>query len=104
MVVERPAPEVVLAHLEGLFDLEQPVVSLDHERRCDAGQVGDVALEPGQLPRFGLQIPVDALGRAVQPDEPVAFDRRLALTARSALATCSSIPCRVRRARSARYW
>jgi hypothetical protein len=65
------------------FDLEQPVVSGDHELRGDGGavgaglQVGDVALDPGQRPGFGLQFPVDAVGALAELDEPVPLDRCL---------------------------
>jgi hypothetical protein len=40
-------------------------------------QVRDVALQPGQGTRFGLQVTVDALGATGELDEPVPPDRRL---------------------------
>jgi hypothetical protein len=53
------------------------VVGGDHELRARAGQVGDVALDPGQRPRLGLQGAVDGLVGADELDEAVAFDRHL---------------------------
>jgi hypothetical protein len=53
---------------------------------------------------FGFQIPVNRLRRTGEFDKPIAFDGRVAATARWALATCSSMPRTVRRARSRRYW
>ena len=44
-----------------------------------AGEVGGVALPPGQRPGLGLQVAVDALGRTGELDEPIAFDRCLPL-------------------------
>jgi hypothetical protein len=41
-------------------------------------KVGDVALQPGQVPGLSLQFAVDALDRAVEGDEPVPLDRRQA--------------------------
>jgi hypothetical protein len=38
------------------------------------GEVGDVALAPGQRPGLGLQVPVDGVGAGAELDEPVAFD------------------------------
>ena len=80
-VVDRPGLQVGLRHAEALLDLEEPVVGADHEVRGDrravrAGrEVGDVALDPGQVPGLRLQLAVDALGRAVEGDEPVPLDR-----------------------------
>lgn len=67
-------------------------------------QVGHGPLDPGQPPGLGLQLPVDGRAGAGEGEEPVPFDRRLALTAFVALATCSSIPRRVRRPRSCLHW
>jgi hypothetical protein len=53
------------------------VVGTDQELRARFGQVGDVALPPGQRASFGLQRAVDALGGAGEGDEPVALDRHL---------------------------
>ena len=50
VVVYQSGGEVVLGHAEGFFDLEQPVVDVDHELRARLGQVGDVALI---IPRSG---------------------------------------------------
>lgn len=59
------------------------MVGADHERWGDrgavgaGGEVGGVALPPGQRPRLGLQGPVHRLVGANEFDEPVAFDRHL---------------------------
>jgi hypothetical protein len=58
------------------LDLEEPVVGADDEVGGDGGAVGagseagDVALDPGQGPGFGLQFAVDALHGSVEGDEP----------------------------------
>jgi len=39
------------------------------------GEVGLVALDPGQGAGLGFQLAVDALDRAVEGDEPVPLDR-----------------------------
>jgi hypothetical protein len=63
------------------LDLEEPPVRAGHELRGDGGpvgtggEVGDVALQPGQGPGLRLVLAVDALGRAVEGDEPVPLDR-----------------------------
>jgi len=66
------APLAVLQDLRSeRVDLEEPAVGADHEARGDrgavraGGEVRDVALDPGQGPRFVLQFAVDALGGAV---------------------------------------
>jgi hypothetical protein len=104
VVIDGPGGQVVLGHPERRLDREQPVVGADHELRARVRQVGDAALPPGQRAGLGLQGAVDRLVGAHELDEPVAFDRHLPPTARSALVTCSSIPRSVRRARSDRYW
>jgi len=48
------------------------VVGADDELRGLIGQVGGVALDPGQGTGCGFQVAVDALGRPGQFDEPVA--------------------------------
>lgn len=58
--------------------LEQPVVGADDVFGCGVGDVGDVALDPGQCAGLGLQFTVDALGGVGELDEPVAFDGGLA--------------------------
>ena len=60
--------------------------------------------EVGQRSGFGLQFGVDGVGIAGELDEPVALDGNLPGDGFLGLATCSSIPPRVRRARSWRYW
>jgi len=83
-VVDRPGLQVRFRHPERFLDLEKLVVAADHEVRGDGlavrggGEVGLVALDPRQGPRFLLQVAVDALDRAFQGDEPVALDRRQA--------------------------
>jgi len=62
----------VFGHPEALLDAPQPVVGVDDELGSGAGQVGGVALQPGQGTGFGFQVAVDALGRPGQFDEPVA--------------------------------
>ena len=60
---------------------QSSVVAADHEVRGDrgavgaGGEVGDVALQPGQVPGLRLELAVDALDRAVEGDEPVPLDR-----------------------------
>ena len=60
------------------------MVGADHEFGGDrgavgaGGQVGDVALDPGQRPGLGLQFPVDGLGAVGELDEPVPLDLGLA--------------------------
>jgi hypothetical protein len=71
-------------HPECLFDLEELVVSADHELGRDRGavgagaQAGDVALDPGQRPGLVHQCAVHAPGAARKLDEPVPLDRNLA--------------------------
>ena len=83
------------------------MVAADDELRGDrgsvgaGGEVGDVALDPGQRLDLHLQVAVDALRCAVEGDEPVALDGASPATASAALTTYSSIPRSVRRARSA---
>jgi hypothetical protein len=54
------------------------------------------ALQPGEGSRLGLGLAVDALGGVVELNEPVSLD---GVSPATALATYSSIPRRVRRAR-----
>jgi hypothetical protein len=73
-----------------------------HRGSVGAGpQVGEVALEPGQVTGSGLELAVDALDGAVELDEPVPLDGGELGDHSGSLATCSSIPQSVRRARSA---
>jgi DNA-binding GntR family transcriptional regulator len=59
-----------------------PAVGADHELGRDrsavgaGGEVGDAVLQSGQGPGLGLKLAVDALGGAVELDEPVAPGRR----------------------------
>ena len=39
-------------------------------------QVGDIALDPGQCPGLGFQLPVDGVGALAELDEPVPLDWR----------------------------
>jgi site-specific DNA recombinase len=77
----RPFCQLRKDHL----DLEQPVVGADHELRGDrgavraGGQVGDVALDPGQRPGLGFQFAVHRPGAAGELDEPVPLHRGLAV-------------------------
>src|SRR5262249_21380904 len=60
-----------------------PVGGADHDlrghgRAVRAGpQVGDVALQPGQVPRLGFQLPVDGGGAGGELDEPIALEGHL---------------------------
>jgi hypothetical protein len=80
-VVDGPGLQVALGHPERFLDSEEPSVGADHELRGDRGavgagsQVGDVALQPGKVPCFRLELAVDALSGAVELDEPVPLDR-----------------------------
>ena len=104
-VVDRAGLQVVLGHPEGLLDAPEPVVGVDDEFGGLAGQVGGVALPARQ--GCGSWPPTRGSPLLVAP---VSWMYRLRLTAafpstaRSALATCSSMPRSVRRARSWRYW
>jgi hypothetical protein len=77
VVVDRSGLQVVLGHPEALLDAPQLVVGADDELWGLAGEVGGVALDPGQGSGFGLQVTVDALGATGELDEPVPLDRRL---------------------------
>jgi hypothetical protein len=55
----------------------RPLVGADHELRGRVGQVGDVALDPGQRAGLGFQGAVDGFVGADERDEPVALDRYL---------------------------
>jgi len=71
----------LLAIRERLLDLEEPAVGADHELGRDLGavraghEVGGISLEPGQGPRFGLEVAVYRMLAAGQGDEPVPLDR-----------------------------
>jgi RHS repeat-associated protein len=60
-VVDRAGLQVVFGHSERFFNLEQPVVGVDHELRGDRGavrargEVGDVPLQPGQGSCLGFE-------------------------------------------------
>jgi len=86
------------------------MVGSDRELRGDGrpvlanGEAGDVALQPGEIPGFGFQFAVDALGgggEPDEPDEPVALGRARPATTFAALATRSTMPRRVRPTQSA---
>jgi len=68
-VVDGPGLQAALGHPERLLDLEQLVVGADHElgrNRSAVGaswQVGNVAIQPGQVSGLGLE-PVDGAGGA----------------------------------------
>jgi hypothetical protein len=55
-------------------------IRIDHELRGHrrpvraSGEISDVAFQPGQRPGLDLQFAVDALGGAVELDEPVPLD------------------------------
>jgi hypothetical protein len=78
VVEDRPGGQVALGHPEGLLDLEQLVVGADHELGIHLDQVRDVAFPAGQGSSLGLEVPVHALGRAGELDEPVPLHRDLA--------------------------
>lgn len=102
-VVDRASLQVVLGHSEGLLDAPQLVVGVDDERRGLADEVGGVTPPAGQGAGLSLQLTVDALGRLVSLMNRLRLTVARPSTARWALATCSSMPRRVRRARSCRY-
>jgi hypothetical protein len=60
VVVDRAGLQVVFGHAESLLDAPQLVIGVDDELRGLFGEVGGVALEPGQAAGFGLQIAIDA--------------------------------------------
>lgn len=59
---------------KGLLDVVQAVVGADDCLGVGVGQVGDVALPPGQGAGPFLQVAVDAPGGAGQVHEAVALD------------------------------
>ena len=59
---------------KGLLDVVQTVVGADDCLGVGVGQVGDVALPPGQGPGPFLQVAVDAPDVARQAHKAVAFD------------------------------
>src|SRR5215207_11523907 len=77
VVVDRPGPKITLGHPEALLDLPQLVISAHHVLSSRRLQIGDVALQPGQGTRFGLEVTVDAAAAAGELDEPVPLHRRL---------------------------
>jgi hypothetical protein len=89
---------------KALLDSEQPVVGVDDELGRGVFDVGHVTLDAGERPRLGFELSVTLL---VPPD---SWMNRLRLTgilpatAFAALATCSSMPLSVLRARSCLYW
>jgi hypothetical protein len=109
-VVDRPGPQVVLSYPEAFFDVPEPVIAPDDEVRCDrravgtGGQVGDVALQPGQVPGPSLQLAVDAFVAPSSWMNGFRLTGARPATAFAALATCSPVPRSVRRARSALNW
>jgi hypothetical protein len=64
VVVDRSGLQVVFGHAEALLNAPQLVIGVDHELWGHGGEVGGVALEPGQPAGFGLQIAVDTRGAA----------------------------------------
>jgi len=63
---------------------------------------GGVALDPGQRPGFGLQFPVDAVVPSLSWMNRFRLIGAFPAMAFWALVTCSSMPRKVRRARSCR--
>ena len=53
------------------------MVGAHHVLRSRRLEVGDVALQPGQGTRFGLEVTVDAAAAGGELDEPVPLHRRL---------------------------
>ena len=108
-VVDRPGPQVVF-DMRKLFSMFQIVVAADDEVRGDrravgAGrQVGDVALQAGQVPGLRLELAVKLFVAPSRAMNRFRLTGAGPATALAALATCSSMPRSVRRARSARYW
>ena len=74
VVVDGACSQVGLGHAEGLLDVVQAVVGADDCLGVGVGQVGDVALPPGQGAGPFLQVAVDAPGGAGQVHEAVALD------------------------------
>ena len=68
-VVDGPGLQVALGHAEAFLDPHRAVVGADDELGGDrgavraGGQVGGVALDPGQGPGFGFESRFTALGR-----------------------------------------
>ena len=77
-VIDRPGGEVGLGHAEALLDLEESVVGADDELGARVGQVGDIALDPGQGSGLDLQLAVHRLRGVGQRDEPVPLHGGLA--------------------------
>ena len=93
-------PQIVLGHPEALLDAPQLAVGADDELRGRLVQVGDVALDPGQGTGLGLQVRLTLLSAPTSLMNRLRLTGTFPATAFSALATCSSIPRSVRRARS----
>ena len=83
MVVDGPGLQVAFGHPEGFLDLEQLVVGADDELRGHGrpvrayGEVGDVSLQPGQVPCLRFELAVDALDRAVEGESVLRRGRAL---------------------------
>jgi hypothetical protein len=77
VVIDRPGPEVVLRHAEGVLDPPQVVVGADHPGRVRVDDVGDVRLPASQRAGLRLKVPIDRRGATGEGDKPVPFDRCL---------------------------
>jgi len=86
---------------ERFLDVPEPVVGADHELRCLVGDVGDAALDAGQVAGLASSTRFTDLSAPVITMNRLRFTGAFPATARSAFAICSSMPRSVRRARSA---
>ena len=61
-MIDRAGLPGVLGHAEGLLDMPELVVDIDHEVGILTDQFGGVFLAPGQRPGLGLHKPSQRLG------------------------------------------
>jgi hypothetical protein len=85
---------------ERFLDVPEPVVGADHELRCLVGDVGDAALDAGQVAGLASSTRFTDLSAPVITMNRLRFTGTFPATAFSALAICSLMPRSVRRAGS----
>ncbi len=78
-MADRLRSKVGSGHAEAILDPPQLVVSADHKTARWSVDIGGVRFPSGQCSDFGFQASVHARFLVFEGDEPVAFDRDLAL-------------------------
>jgi len=86
------------------LDAPQLVVGADHELSRGVGQVGRVAFNPASPRAFASRSWFTDFSPPARVMNQFRLTGTFQATAFSAFVTCSSMPRRVRLARSARYW